>query len=165
MVDSSVVPFVLVPGVRLRFEYPAANYLGVPPRWESRQLFVERVRLLDAAPLDLLTIPRNPLLDRGRVLVTGKDIDKGAERSFYVESMRNVEEMPEPRYGEEPEAPQLFSVVEIAGRRVVARALPRAAADAFAKQWAIRHGMTATVLESVNWPTDDQVLEQLQLAP
>ena len=113
--SAAVTPFVLAAGVRLRFEYPAANYLGVPPRWEPRQVFVERVRVLDAEPLDPLTIPRNPLLDRGRVLVTGRDIDKGEERSFYVESMREVQVV---ECFDPPKLPPLYVTVEREGQAV-----------------------------------------------
>ena len=40
--------------------------------------------------IDPSCCPLNPLLRRGRWLVTGRDLDKDAQRSFYIESMDNV---------------------------------------------------------------------------
>lgn len=76
-------------------------------------MFVEHVRVLDVEPLDPLTIPRNPLLDRGRVLVTGRDIDKGEERSFYVESMREVQVV---ECFDPPKLPPLYVTAERDGQ-------------------------------------------------
>lgn len=77
-------------GAVISFEYPAANYQGVRPRWEARKLLVERVRRLDSEPLDPVTTVLEPQLKRGKTLVTGRDLNKGQERSFYAESMRDV---------------------------------------------------------------------------
>lgn len=80
----------LAKGMVLEFEYPTANYFGARLRWERRRLRVESVRDLAAAPLDPLTLTIDPQLRRGRWLVTGVDLDRGAERSFYLESMRDM---------------------------------------------------------------------------
>lgn len=77
------------------FYYPRYNYLGLPPRLERRRVHVEVLRDLDDNPLDVTTCPRNPLLRRGRWLMTGFDLDREAQRSFYLESMTQVQEMTE----------------------------------------------------------------------
>jgi hypothetical protein len=79
-------------GMLIEFEYPAANFRGVRPRWERRRLRVDRVRAINTEPLAPLTLELEPLLSRGKVLVTGLDLDKGRERSFYAEQMREVRE-------------------------------------------------------------------------
>lgn len=66
--------------------YPAANYYGVRLRYEPRRLLVESVRVIRNEPLEAETLELDPMLRRGRVLVTGMDLDKHAERSFYLES-------------------------------------------------------------------------------
>lgn len=75
-------------GQVVQFSYPAANYLGVKKRWEQRRLLIEKVRDLSTQPLEAETLEADPLLDRGGVLVTGIDVDRGAERSFYTNAMR-----------------------------------------------------------------------------
>ena len=77
----------------VEFFYPAANYRGARFRWERRRLLVEKVRDLTAEPLDPMTVQLDPELRRGRVLVTGQDLDRLGERSFYVDSMRNVRQI------------------------------------------------------------------------
>src|SRR5690606_30887632 len=72
------------------------NYRGAAPRLERRRVLVERIRDLATEPLDPLTTEIDPLLDRGRLLVIGQDLDKKAERSFYVHAMRPVLEPPKP---------------------------------------------------------------------
>ena len=66
--------------------YPAANYRGVRPRLERRRVRIEAVRDTTLEPLDPITLIFDPDLRRGRLLVTGFDLDKLAERSFYIES-------------------------------------------------------------------------------
>lgn len=78
-------------GSTIRFDYPAANYKGVRPRMERRLMRVERVRPLAEQPLHPITTELEPMLNRGEVLVTGQDLDKDAERSFYLERMEQVE--------------------------------------------------------------------------
>jgi hypothetical protein len=60
--------------------------------------------------------------------------------------------------------PELFAVVDVDHLRVVARGLSRAQATGFAQGWTRDNGPAECVAERVTWPTDDQVLEQLQLA-
>lgn len=64
--------------------YPAANYRGVLLRYETRRLLVEGVTVLAEKPLDPETLKLDPHLRRSNVRVTGRDLDKGAERSFYL---------------------------------------------------------------------------------
>lgn len=66
--------------------YPAANYYGVRLRYEPRRLLVESVRVIRHEPIEAETLELDPMLKRGRVLITGLDLDKNAERSFYLES-------------------------------------------------------------------------------
>jgi hypothetical protein len=77
-------------GTAIEFLYPAANYRRVRPRWERRRIRIDGVRRLADSPLDPLTLELEPELWRGETLVRGLDLDKGQERSFYVERMREV---------------------------------------------------------------------------
>ena len=70
------------------FLYPRHNFHGVVSRLEPRRIRVESIRDLDADPLDPETSAIQPLVRRSRWLVTGLDLDKQAERSFYVDSMK-----------------------------------------------------------------------------
>jgi len=60
---------------------------------EERRILVRRVRDTASEPLDEETLDSNPYVKRGRWLVTGMDLDKFEERSFYVESMVAVLEI------------------------------------------------------------------------
>ena len=60
---------------------------------EERRLLVESVRDTESEPLVDETLNSNPFIKRGRWLVTGIDLDKMEERSFYVESMVAVMEI------------------------------------------------------------------------
>lgn len=74
-------------GQILEFDYPRHNYHLVRSKLERRRVLVERIRDLRTEPLDGVTVQLDPLKRRGLVLVTGRDLDKRAERSFYLESM------------------------------------------------------------------------------
>lgn len=76
------------------FLYPAANYLQARQRLDRRRLRVESIRDLRQQPLDPQTIELDPMLNRGRTLVTGWDLDKDAERTFYLESMQGLRQLP-----------------------------------------------------------------------
>ncbi len=78
-------------GQVITFDYPAANYHGITPRYEQRRLLIQRLRYCDREPLDPITFRMNPLLKRGRTLVIGIDLDKGEQRSFWDASMRDLE--------------------------------------------------------------------------
>ena len=82
--------FFLQPGCAYAFEYPRHNYKQLPPSTELRKFIVGSVRDTLSEPLDPTTEPLNPLLQRGRWLVTGTDLDKDVERTFYFESMTNI---------------------------------------------------------------------------
>jgi len=75
---------------RIAFDYPRHNFYGVLSKLEPRRLQVTAIRDLTCDPIEGQTFELNPLLKRGLLLVTGIDLDKGQERSFYVESMRRV---------------------------------------------------------------------------
>lgn len=83
----------LLPGRTYRFLYPSINFQCLISGLEERRILVERVRDTDLEPLAEETHCSNPFLKRGRWLVTGLDLDKNEERSFYVESMIAVMEI------------------------------------------------------------------------
>jgi hypothetical protein len=83
-------------GKDYEFYYPRHNLKlisGAARYLERRRIRVEQVRNLDYAPLNRITKQLNPFVRRGRTLVTGIDLDKGVERSFYLESMADVVEI------------------------------------------------------------------------
>lgn len=73
------------------FLYPRHNFHGVLSRLEPRRLRVEEIRDIRKVPLAIVTVDLQPLLRRGRLLVTGWDLDKQEERSFYADSMKSLE--------------------------------------------------------------------------
>jgi len=86
----------LLLGRAYKFLYPSHNFDGVMSGMEHRRCLVQNVRDTSSNPLDEETVSANPLLKRGRWLVTGIDLDKHEERSFYVESMIAVMEIKTP---------------------------------------------------------------------
>lgn len=82
------MPLPLEPGQVYRFLYPRHNFHGVVSDLEPRRVRVVSLRDLHAQPLDPQTTSTQPLLRRGRWLMTGEDLDKGAERTFYVDAMQ-----------------------------------------------------------------------------
>lgn len=101
--------------------YPAANYHGVRLRLEPRLLLVESVRLLREEPIESDTVEMDPLLKRGRVLLTGTDLNKLAERSFYIESFVGLSVLKEfvPAPLSDDAAKAFFFVRDKSGPRVV----------------------------------------------
>ncbi len=83
----------LLPGRSYRFLYPAINFDCLISGMDERRILVERVRNTELEPVDEETLSSNPFIKRGRWLVTGIDLDKNEERSFYVESMVAVMEI------------------------------------------------------------------------
>lgn len=88
---SVVVDAVSLLHKELVCEYPAANYLGIKPRWERRRMIVKEVRDILAHPLLTSTVEGEPLVNRGQFLVVALDLDKNATRSFYFNAMRNIQ--------------------------------------------------------------------------
>ena len=84
---------LLQPGRAYSFEYPRYNYQKLPNKLELRRVRVTAVRDTQRDPLDDITESLNPLLRRGRMLVIGDDLDKAVERSFYVDSMLNIQSL------------------------------------------------------------------------
>ena len=80
----------LQPGCAYEFEYPRHNYHQLPTKSETRRIVVAEIRDTLGEPLDPVTLSLNPLLQRSRWLIKGKDLDKDDERSFYVDSMTNI---------------------------------------------------------------------------
>lgn len=126
-----------------RFDYPAHNYKGVRKRLERRRVRVERVRRLDEEPLEPGAVEADPLLNRGTTLVYGIDLDKAAERCFYLESMEDVlcvgesAELPAGFYRvalmEEGSSPEVVYIGQDAGQALV-----------WAKEW-LREPLGLTV--------------------
>lgn len=87
----------LLPGRAYRFLYPAINFecLRVFSPLQERRVFVSRVRDTLAEPLDDETLTTHPYTDRSRWLVTGIDLERFEERSFYVHAMVEVDEIPD----------------------------------------------------------------------
>ena len=69
--------------------YPAANYVGIRLRYEPRRVLVQSVRRLRDKPLERGTLKLDPYLRRFGVIVTGFDLDKRQERTFYLGAFRN----------------------------------------------------------------------------
>jgi hypothetical protein len=59
--------------------------------------------------------------------------------------------------------PELFAVVDVVAGRVIARGMDQIQADAFAKRWRVIGESAELVRERIEWPSDDQVVEQLAL--
>lgn len=78
------------PGRDYEFLYPRHNFRAVLSALETRRVRVVKVRDIALDPLEEQTATIQPLLRRGRYIITGQDLDKCAERSFYMESMREV---------------------------------------------------------------------------
>ena len=59
----------------------------------ERRILVSQLRDTVSEPLDEETLEIHPYTNRGRWLITGIDLEKLEERSFYVESMVSVVEV------------------------------------------------------------------------
>lgn len=93
-------------GKVIRFDYPAANYRGANAPLQTRRLRVREVRDILSTPLAFVTSILNPELRRGQFLISGEDCDVLADRSYYRDSMSNLEIF-------DPETDREWSVVEI----------------------------------------------------
>lgn len=95
LVTADLIPkgaIMLPQGTVVAFDYPAANFACVHrPRLERRTAIVREVRDTFAVPLEAATINAEPYLNRGRFLITCWDLDRKAERSFWDESMQNLQ--------------------------------------------------------------------------
>lgn len=77
-------------GQVIEFDYPAANYRNARRRMERRIALVSEIRNLAKQPLAPVTLQADPDLCRGVNLVTAFDLEKQANRKFYLESMENI---------------------------------------------------------------------------
>lgn len=77
-------------GSVVEFFYPRHNFVGVLSKMETRRIQVESVRDLGEMPIAEVTFEIQPLLKRSQFLVTGKDLDRDQERSFYSGSMKSI---------------------------------------------------------------------------
>ena len=93
MMGATMQSVLFQPGRTYEFRYPRHNFHGVLSAQEPRRVLVTAVRDLVEDPIERETFDLQPLLRRGRYLVTGQDLDKNAERSFYVESIRGAREL------------------------------------------------------------------------
>jgi hypothetical protein len=98
MSKQCVIRFVV--GRAYQFKYPAHNYIGIPLKLEGRRIRVLSIRDTRRDRLDCDTFEMNPTLKRGRWLITGRDLDRACDRSFYLESMESIGEI-----REQPEIP------------------------------------------------------------
>ena len=91
-VKEDVCPMEI--GKSYSFRYPAHNFHGVASKLEDRRMLVTDIRDMKLEPLEREWFDANPLINRSRFLVTGQDLDKQAERSFYTGSMLRIELIP-----------------------------------------------------------------------
>jgi hypothetical protein len=92
--EARVCP--MVAGKYYRFMFPRHNFSGIVSRLEERYFRCDSIRDLRKQPIERITFEIQPLLRRGRFLVTGWDLDKQEERSFYCNSMQNIVEIDPP---------------------------------------------------------------------
>ena len=64
----------------------------------ERRILVSQIRDTVSEPLDEETLETHPYTNRGRWLITGVDLEKFEERSFYVESMLSVVEVTDHKF-------------------------------------------------------------------
>lgn len=75
----------------LEFAYPELNSRSAHTDLRSRRIVVRETRDTIQKPIAKLTIWNNPDLCRSRFLILGYDLDKKTYRSFYTDSMREIE--------------------------------------------------------------------------
>jgi len=81
-------------GSVVQFYYPKKNSLLARPELETRRVWAKSIRNLRDEPLDELTVQFRPGLQRGEWLLTGLDLGKQSERSFYLAAADSVEILP-----------------------------------------------------------------------
>ena len=91
---------VFLPGRAYKFLYPAINFecLRLFSPMVERRILVSQIRDTVSEPLDEETLEIHPYTNRGRWLITGIDLEKFEERSFYVESMVSVVEVTDHKF-------------------------------------------------------------------
>jgi hypothetical protein len=104
-----VIKTRLKAGSAYSFFYPRHNYAGIRSQLEQRFVLVISVRDTRKERLDPTTKRMNPRLNRGRWLMTGRDLDKGSERSFYVSSMTDIKPV---QRDQQPLASSRFAVID-----------------------------------------------------
>lgn len=111
---------------------------------EHRRLWIQNIRPLDHRPLEPKTIQADPLLNRGLILINGRDLDKLSPRSFYLESMDGLELQSWRPY----KRPEKFAVAIVHNGTylIVHRELTRIAADAFVEAFNQRPGQGRAVI-------------------
>ena len=82
---------IVTVGKCIQFSYARHNYQGIDQQQEIRRVRITAIRDTRIEPLDEGTVTLRPTLLRGRWLITGEDLDKGEERTFYVERMSDIE--------------------------------------------------------------------------
>ena len=97
--------------------YLRYNYHGLPEKREPRRFTVLEVRDTKKNPIEAETKKLNPSLNRGRWLARCWDLDKGAERSFYLESMKHLSELPEEEIIESLPCSSRYLVIDEGGVR------------------------------------------------
>lgn len=107
--SRSVTKTRLQTGSAYSFFYPRHNYAGIRSQLEQRCVLVISLRDTRKDRLDPTTKRMNPRLNRGRWLMTGRDLDKGFERSFYVSSMTDIKPV---QRDQQPLASSRFAVID-----------------------------------------------------
>jgi hypothetical protein len=80
-----------------RFLYPRVNSDAIKSYLELRTVQIVDVRDTKKQPLEPATIRDNPLIRRGRFLLITRDLNKGADRKFYLDSISQLEVSRTPR--------------------------------------------------------------------
>lgn len=81
-------------GEHIRFKYPKHNYEGIPSPWVVKEV---RVISLTCQQASEATIKANPLLKRSELSIVAWDPKDKRKKKFYVDSMRDIEQIEEPK--------------------------------------------------------------------
>lgn len=87
--------------------YPAHNRIDVPIEWVQRRILVEEITDFSKCGLPVDEFLRRPLLRRGAILISGRDLDLKRRRSLYLEATRDFD-LPLQRLGVISEAGTLL---------------------------------------------------------
>lgn len=106
VVDGDKVDPLGLRGKVIRFKYPSLNWRSMNAPMKLRRMRVTEVRDIISTPLAFVTSIMNPEVRRGRLLLNGEDCDALKEKSYYLDSMTELEVF-------DPETDREWSVIEI----------------------------------------------------
>lgn len=75
-------------GERVTLHYPTVPLVGVVPDFVPRTFQVRSIRDLVTCPLSVRDYLDRPLINRGRILINGWDLDHKSYRRFYLASSK-----------------------------------------------------------------------------